>query len=466
MPDPTPLDRGGPPAGSSVAPHAASPAASPDDDARHMRRAIELAARGLGSTSPNPPVGAVVVARGRTVGESWHRVAGGPHAEVLALERAGAAARGATAYVTLEPCDHVGRTAPCSRALIDAGIRRVVYAVADPNPVAAGGGATLRAADIDVTVGVLERDARTVARGFLHHVATGRPWVVAKYAMSLDGRIATRTGDSRWITGPEARAAGHRLRHELDAILVGVGTVVADDPALTARPAPEALGGEAPRHPRPVVIDPRGRTPLDCRLLDGSAPVRPVIVVGESCPDEVRDRLAARGATVVPLPRGADGRIAPADVLRALALLGTRTVLVEGGADTHGAFADADLVDEVVAFVAPTVIGGSDAPGAVGGLGAGSLREAVALDDVGVGAAGADVVVRGHVRRAAGTVLDPRAAATPELMSGARHDPPDPRRVSAETPPRRTSRPSAASVAERPDRAARSTAPVRTTEAA
>ena len=313
--------------------------------------------------------------------------------------------------MTLEPCDHVGRTAPCSRALIDAGVSRVVYAVADPNPVAAGGGATLRAAGIDVAVGVLEREARTVARGFLHHVATGRPWVVAKYATSLDGRIATRTGDSRWITGPEARAAGHLLRHELDAILVGVGTVVADDPALTARPAPDALGGEAPRHPRPVVIDPSGRTPLGCRLLDGSAPARPVIVVGESCPDEVRDRLAARGATVVPLPRDADGRIAPADVLRALALLGTRTVLVEGGADTHGAFADAGLVDEVVAFVAPTVIGGRDAPGAVGGLGAGALGEALTLDDVRVGAAGADVVVRGHVRRAAGTVLDPRAPA-------------------------------------------------------
>ena len=427
MPEPTP----GRPAPPRTAPVPSI------DDARHMRRAIELAARGAGSTSPNPPVGAVVIAPdGRPVGEGRHRVAGGPHAESVALAMAGPAARGATAYVTLEPCDHVGRTAPCSRALIDAGIVRVVYAVPDPNPVAAGGGATLRAAGVDVTVGVLEREARTVARGFLHHVATGRPWVVAKYATSLDGRIATRTGDSRWITGPEARAAGHRLRHETDAILVGVGTVVADDPALTVRLDASALGDEAPRHPRPVVIDPTGRVPLDCRLLDGSLGTRPVVVVGDDVDPGTRDRIAARGAAVVPLGRDGAGRIDPADVLRALAALGVRTVLVEGGADTHGAFADAGLVDEVAAFVAPIVIGGRHSPGAVGGLGAGALGEAAALDDVAVRTVGSDLMVTGHVRRAAGTVLDPIAARRP----GIRVDGPAVPRVSARTSPDRAPR--------------------------
>lgn len=395
-----------PPPGQPSQPEPSGPHGSPGADERWMRRAIELAARGLGATSPNPPVGAVVVARGRSVGEGWHRVAGGPHAEALALAAAGDAARGATLYVTLEPCDHVGHTPPCSRALVDAGIRRVVYAVADPNPVAAGGGATLRAAGVRVSTGVLEREARTVARGFLHHVATGRPWVVAKYAASLDGRIATRTGDSRWITGPEARAEGHRLRHALDAIVVGVGTVVADDPALTVRLSPAELGGAAPRHPRPVVLDPGGRLPLGCRLLDG--PARPVVIVGHDAAPGARAAIAARGAAVVPLARGADGRFPAADVLRALGDLGLRTVLVEGGADTHGGFADAGLVDEVVAFVAPIVIGGRDAPGAVGGAGAGALADATALDDLAVGRSGADVMLRGHVRRAAGTVLDAR----------------------------------------------------------
>ncbi len=380
-----------------------------------MRRAIALAERGLGATSPNPPVGAVVVANGRVVGEGWHRAAGSEHAEVAALGRAGSAARGATVYVTLEPCDHVGRTGPCSRALIDAGVARVVYAVPDPNPLAAGGGARLRAAGISTRVGVLEREARVVARGFLQHVASARPWVVAKYATSLDGRIATRSGDSRWITGPEARARGHRLRHELDAILVGVGTVVADDPLLNVRLEASALGGEPPRHPVPVVLDPRARMPLDARLLKGDP--RCVVVVSGSADPDACDALRAAGATLLPLPLDARGRLAPTDVLHTLGAMGVRTVLVEGGADTHGGFVDAGLVDEIVAFVAPTVIGGTRAPGAVGGVGAHGLGDALTLSDLQVDTLGRDVMLRGLVRRAAGTVLDGPSATRASALS-------------------------------------------------
>ena len=380
-------------------------------DERWMRRAVALAACGLGATSPNPPVGAVLVAAGRVVGEGWHRAAGEAHAEALALRAAGEAARGATAYITLEPCDHVGRTPPCSAALIRAGVARVVYAVADPTPVAGGGASRLAAAGIEVSAGVLEREARTVARGFLQHAATGRPWVIAKYATSLDGRIATRTGDSRWITGPEARAAGHRLRHESDAIVIGVGTAIADDPALTVRLDAEALGGEPARHPVPVVLDPRGRTPLDARLLRPDAPVRPIVVVAEDVDRGAAAALRERGATLVPLARDRAGRMCPLSALRALGALGIRTVLVEGGADTHGGFADAGLVDEVAAFVAPVVIGGVAAPGAVGGLGAGTLDGATALDGASFTPLGRDLLVRGHVRRTAGSVLDARSPA-------------------------------------------------------
>ena len=314
-----------------------------------MRRAAALAARGLGTTSPNPAVGCVVLAvDGTTAGEGWHVRAGGPHAEVTALRAAGERARGGTAVVTLEPCSHTGRTAPCTSALIDAGVRRVVVAVADPHPVAAGGGAVLRAAGIDVEVGVGAGEAEAVNEHWLHAVRTGRPFVTWKYAASLDGRVAAADGSSRWITGAPARADVHRLRAACDAVLVGVGTVLADDPELTVRDA------SAPRgQPLRVVLDSRGRTPGHARVRNGSA-----------------DTLVLTTADVAAGPGcGLDLDA----VLSLLADRGVRRVLVEGGPTVAGAFVDAGLVDEVVAYLAPALLGGPPAFPALSGRGAATI---------------------------------------------------------------------------------------------
>jgi diaminohydroxyphosphoribosylaminopyrimidine deaminase / 5-amino-6-(5-phosphoribosylamino)uracil reductase len=302
-----------------------------------MRRAIALAARGLGTTSPNPVVGCVIVAADGTVaGEGWHERAGGPHAEVHALAAAGDGARGGTAVVTLEPCDHTGRTGPCSRALIDAGIRRVVFAVADPNGAAAGGASTLRTAGVEVLDGVLADEATRMNRAWLHSVRTGRPFVRWKFAATLDGRSAAADGTSRWITSPESRADVHRWRSQADAVLAGIGTVLADDPQLTVRTLPD--GTEPLHQPVRVVLDADGRTPPTARVRDGAAPT--IVLTAEE---------VGRGPAGVGV-----------DLAASLAHLygrGVRSVFLEGGPRLAGAFLDAGLVDEVVAYLAPAVLG-------------------------------------------------------------------------------------------------------------
>ena len=335
-----------------------------------MRRAAVLAARGLGTASPNPVVGCVVLgADGTTVaGQGWHERAGGPHAEVAALQAAGHRARGGTAVVTLEPCAHTGRTGPCTSALIDAGVRRVVVAVADPDPVAAGGAAVLRQAGIDVEIGVGAREAEAVNEHWLHAVRTGRPFVTWKFAASLDGRVAARDGSSRWITGSEARADAHRLRAACDAVLVGIGTVLADDPELAVRDAPVPRG-----QPLRVVLDSRGRTPAQARVRNGSA-----------------DTLVLT-ATDVPGAPGY-GLDLPA-VLGLLAGRGVRRVLVEGGPTVAGAFVDAGLVDEVVAYLAPALLGGPPAHPALSGHGAATVAGIRRLRTVDVDRLGVDLRV-------------------------------------------------------------------------
>ncbi|MGZ4619789.1 MAG: bifunctional diaminohydroxyphosphoribosylaminopyrimidine deaminase/5-amino-6-(5-phosphoribosylamino)uracil reductase RibD, partial [Frankiaceae bacterium] len=298
--------------------------------------------------------------------------AGGPHAEVVALGAAGERARGGTAVVTLEPCAHTGRTAPCTSALIDAGVRRVVVAVVDPDPVAAGGAGVLRAAGIDVEVGVGAREAEAVNEHWLHAVRTGRPFVTWKYAASLDGRVAARDGSSRWITGSGARADAHRLRAACDAVLVGVGTVLADDPELTVRDAPSPRG-----QPLRVVLDSRGRTPTDARVRNGSARTL-VLTVAE-----------------VPSSPGGCGLDLTA-VLRVLADREMRRVLVEGGPTVAGAFVDAGLVDEVVAYVAPALLGGPPAYPALAGRGAATIAGIHRLRIVDVERLGADLRVTGR----------------------------------------------------------------------
>jgi diaminohydroxyphosphoribosylaminopyrimidine deaminase/5-amino-6-(5-phosphoribosylamino)uracil reductase len=333
-----------------------------------MRLALDLARRGRFGTSPNPMVGAVVVADdGVVVGEGYHALCGGPHAEVAALREAGDRASGGTLYVTLEPCTHHGRTPPCVDAVIAAGVRRVVIGVNDPSREAAGGADILRAEGIEVTEGVGAESGRILNRRWLRWAQTRRPWVSAKAAVSLDGRIATRTGRSHWITGEAARHRSLELREEHDAILVGVGTVLADNPRLTRR-----LGLNPGDTWRRVILDSRLRTPSDAIVVTTN-PETTLIAHTAAATDDDRRRLSGLGVELVELASDEQGRVAPAEVLDHLGERAVSALLVEGGAGVHGSFFDADLVDEVFLFIAPIVIGGQ-APPAVGGLGVAELE--------------------------------------------------------------------------------------------
>ncbi|MFE7775981.1 bifunctional diaminohydroxyphosphoribosylaminopyrimidine deaminase/5-amino-6-(5-phosphoribosylamino)uracil reductase RibD [Streptomyces sp. NPDC057445] len=330
-----------------------------------MRRAITLAARGLGSTSPNPVVGCVITdAAGQPVGEGFHQRAGGPHAEIHALRAAGERARGGTAYVTLEPCNHTGRTGPCSQALVDAGIARVVYAVADPNPQATGGADTLRAAGAEVVCGLLGEEAEAGNIAWLTAVRLGRPYVLWKYAATLDGRIAAADGTSRWISSPESRADVHRLRAEADAVVVGSGTARADDPHLAVR------GIEGITQPLRVVLDTRAAILSTARVLDDAAPT--LVAVAEDAD--------ARHLPGVDLARlSADERgIGVHALLTELYARGVRSVLLEGGPTLAGSFIAAGAVDKVVGYLAPVLLGAGRT--ALADAGISTLTEALRLD--------------------------------------------------------------------------------------
>lgn len=324
------------------------------DDERWMRRALALAARGLRTCPPNPVVGCLLVNDGRVVGAGWHRRTGEAHAEVLALREAGAAARGACAYVTLEPCSHQGRTPPCAPALVDAGLGRVVVAVIDPDPRVAGRGVDrLRAAGIRVETGPGAPLARRLNRGFFSRVERGRPWLTLKLAASLDGRVALGNGASRWITGPVARAAVHRRRARAGAVMTGVGTVIADDPELTVR-----LPG-VERQPLRAIIDTRLRTPASARLFGGDGPVHLFCV---ECPPGRRGGLEDRGARIHCVGAEPDGRARLAEVLARLAALEVNELYVEAGPVLTGALLRQNLVDELEIFFGPYLLGPGGRP--------------------------------------------------------------------------------------------------------
>jgi diaminohydroxyphosphoribosylaminopyrimidine deaminase / 5-amino-6-(5-phosphoribosylamino)uracil reductase len=362
-----------------------------------MRRALELAERGRGATSPNPMVGAVLAAAGEVVGEGYHRRAGAPHAEIEALGHAGARARGATLYVTLEPCNHAGRTPPCVPEIVAAGVTRVVVAVADPNPFVAGrGAAALLAAGVLVEVGLLGEEAERQNGVFLTAMRERRPHVTLKAAMTADGKIADVHGVSKWITGELARAHVQRLRHEADAIVVGAITALRDDPALTVRLAETT----AAREPWRVVLDGAARLAPDARLIRAATAARALVAVGPGADPARVAALAAAGATVLRLPAH-DGRIDIVALLAELFAREVRGVLVEGGGEVHAAFLDAGVVDRVALFIAPMLLGGRDAPTAVGGAGR-DLKNAVRLARPTVTILGDDVLLEADVVRDGG----------------------------------------------------------------
>jgi diaminohydroxyphosphoribosylaminopyrimidine deaminase/5-amino-6-(5-phosphoribosylamino)uracil reductase len=360
-----------------------------------MRRALELAELGWGRVSPNPLVGAVVRAPdGRILGEGWHEGPGTEHAEVMALRAAGPRARGATVVCTLEPCNHVGRTPPCTRALIDAGIARVIVGATDPNlGEGTPGIAELRGAGIDVTTGVLEGRCHSLNDAFEHHVRTGRPFVILKAASSLDGKTAAADASSRWITSDEARADVQRLRAWSDAIVAGSGTVAHDDPALTVRDVRFASA----RPPLRVLVDSSGRLDASGRAFDTTAPT--VVATTDRTPESRIDAWQRRGAEVVVVDRDADDRVSLVALLDALGKRDVQGVLVEGGAELTWSFLRDRLVDRIVLYIAPTVIGGATAPGVVGGDGFAPVAAAQPLSFERIERVGPDLKVVADVHR-------------------------------------------------------------------
>jgi diaminohydroxyphosphoribosylaminopyrimidine deaminase/5-amino-6-(5-phosphoribosylamino)uracil reductase len=353
-----------------------------DDDERWMTRAIELARSADYRTSPNPMVGAVVLGRdGKVAGEGFHAAKGSAHAEELALAAAGAKAEGGTIYVNLEPCTHGHRSTPCADAILSAGIRRVVVAMTDPDERVRGAGIErLKSARLQVDVGTCAAAAERLNEYYVTQRITRRPFVSLKFAMSLDGKIATRTGESRWITGEVARNHGHQLRHMHDAILIGVNTVIKDDPQLTTR-----IKGRDARQPLRVVLDTHLRTPKTARVLGEGTLIATTSAGDMDCAETLR------------LPPGPDGRVPIEALLDELGQRGILSLLVEGGAKTHASFLAAGLVDKVYAYIAPRLIGGSEAPGPVGGDGIERLSDALRLRDTDVISLGDDILISGYV---------------------------------------------------------------------
>lgn len=360
-------------------------------------RARDLAGLAVGRTSPNPPVGAVVVRDGVVLGEGYTQPPGSAHAEVVALSQIGPEADGADLYVTLEPCCHFGRTPPCTDSIIAAGVRRVFVAAIDPFPAVNGGGvAALRHAEVEVVVDPPNPAVERLNRPFFHRVRTGRPFVTAKWAMTLDGKTATRSGDSRWVSSAESRRLVHQERDASDAIVVGSGTALADDPALTIRLEPsDQVRPPRTAPPWRVVLDTRGQTSADSRLLR-EADGRALIFVGNDVAEDRIHLLRAAGADVVVTPTTA-GHVDLDTVLDELARRGVVRLLLEGGGAVAGAFFTRGYVDRVLAFVAPKLVGGRDAPTPLGGFGLERMTDALRLDDVTYQALGNDLVVDGYV---------------------------------------------------------------------
>jgi len=359
-----------------------------------MALALRLASKGRGTTSPNPMVGAVVVNRGRMVGQGFHRKAGGPHAEVIALSQAGSRARGGTLYVTLEPCSHLKkRTPPCVPLIVRSGIRRVVVAMVDPNPQVKGKGlARLKRAGIEVVVGCGEADALSLNEAYVHRVRTGLPFTIVKAGMTLDGKIAVASGESQWITDEAARRQAHRLRGDVDAILVGIGTVLRDNPRLTVRFSDDPLRLSV-RRPLRIVLDSRLRIPLEAAVLQGLETAHTVIATTPAASARKVELLRRRGIDVLVLPK-VKGHVSAPALWKKLGRLGVTSLLVEGGSEVNAALLRAGLVQRIMCYVAPLLLGGQDAKGLLGGRSPRRLSEALRLKNLRTEPVGRDMLIQ------------------------------------------------------------------------
>ncbi len=364
---------------------------SPDE--KYMRMALRLAAKAKSRTSPNPMVGAVVVKNNKVIATGYHKKAGQPHAEAIALTKAGAKAKGATLYVTLEPCSHTNkRTPPCCPLVIQSKVKRVVVAMIDPNPRVSGGGVkVLKRAGIEVTTGVCENDAKALNEAFIKHVTTGIPFVTLKIAQTLDGKIATAKGESKWITGEKAREEGHRLRDANDAILVGINTILKDDPSLTTR----IPGG---RDPHRIIVDTKLRTPLNAKVLNQKSLAKTTIATTELMPKDKLAGLLDAGAEIL-LVKQKDGKVDFKHLMNMLGSFGIMSVLIEGGAEVHASALMAGIVDKIVMFIAPTLMTGTDSRSSIGGASPARLLGAIKLDHMTTQFIGRDLMIVGTITK-------------------------------------------------------------------
>ena len=362
-------------------------------DEKYMRMALHLAEKARGRTNPNPMVGAVVVKGGKVISRGYHRKAGELHAEAIALKKAAKAAKGATLYVTLEPCSHTDkRTPPCTPLVLQSGVKRVVVAMIDPNPRVSGRGIkTLRKSGIEVVTGVLESDAKKLNEAFMKYITTGMPFVTLKIAQTLDGRIATAAGESKWITGEKAREEGRRLRDINDAILVGINTVLKDDPSLTTR----IRGG---RDPIRVIVDSKLRTPLTAKVITQKSSAKTFIATLDTMSKDNLVKLVDTGAEIL-LARGSKGRVDLTYLMRMLGSFGITSVLIEGGAEVNASALKSGIVDKVVLFIAPMLMTGRDSLCSIGGTSPMKLAQSIGLSDMQVRIVGQDLMIEGYVKK-------------------------------------------------------------------
>ena len=361
-----------------------------DDDKHWMRRALRLAEKGRGRTSPNPMVGAVLVKDGEVVGEGYHVRSGEAHAEIVALRKAGDEARGSVLYINLEPCTHYGKTPPCAPALIEAGVKRAVVGMEDPNPLVKGRGLDmLRAAGLDVEVGILKEACRSLNEAFCQYIRTKEPFVILKIAATLDGKIATQHGESKWITGEDSRRVAHRLRDQADCLLVGIGTILKDDPMLTTRI-------RKGRDPYRVILDSRLRIPEKANVIDQN-PEKTILATTELAPKEKMESLEKRGVRVLILD-SVQGRVNLKSLLSRLGEMGMMSILVEGGSEVNGSFLNEGLIDKIFLFLSPRFLGGQ-ALGIFGGRGAEKLEEALILNPLKIQRVREDILLEGYPKK-------------------------------------------------------------------